>query len=56
MEEQRVRTTSQYRLLPTPAQEQALETVVSRWRALYTVAREQRTTWWDRGQGQRATY
>jgi transposase len=48
--------TYKYRLSPTPAQAQVLETVLSRCRMLYNVALEQRKTWWDRGQGQGATY
>ena len=48
--------TYKYRLTPTPAQEQALATVLSRCRMLYNVALEQRKMWWDRGQGIGATY
>ncbi len=51
-----VRKTYKYRLTPTPAQEQALATVLSRCRMLYNVALEQRKTWWARGQGKAATY
>jgi putative transposase len=54
-QQQGVRKTFTYQLLPTPEQEQALATVVWRCRTLYNVAREQRTTWWDRGQGTGAT-
>src|SRR5262249_42316392 len=35
---------------------QVLETVLSRCRTLYNCALEQRKTWWERGQGKRATY
>jgi putative transposase len=56
MEQQSVRKTYQYRLTPTPAQEQALETVLHRCRTLYNTALEQRKTWWERGQGKNATY
>ncbi|HEY1387477.1 MAG TPA: transposase [Ktedonobacterales bacterium] len=58
MEHQRggIHKTYKYRLSPTPAQEQALETVLSRCRALYNTALEQRKTWWQRGQGVGATY
>ncbi|HEU4785009.1 MAG TPA: transposase [Ktedonobacterales bacterium] len=51
-----VRKTYKYRLNPTPQQEQALDTVLSRCRTLYNVALEQRKIWWERGQGQSATY
>jgi putative transposase len=56
MEQQSVRKTYTYKLLPTPAQERALETVLSRCRTLYNVALEQRRIWWGRGQGKSATY
>jgi putative transposase len=56
MEQYSVRKTYQYRLMPTPQQEQALETVVLRCRTLYNCALEQRRTWWGRGQGKGATY
>jgi hypothetical protein len=42
--------------MPTPEQEWALETALPRCRALYNCALEQRTTWWERGQGIGATY
>ena len=48
--------TYKYRLTPTPAQAQALATVLSHCRMLYNVALEQRKTWWDRGQGIGVTY
>jgi putative transposase len=51
-----VRKTYKYKLTPTPAQERALTTVVQRCRLLYNAAIEQRKTWWQRGQGKRATY
>ncbi|HET8907273.1 MAG TPA: transposase [Ktedonobacterales bacterium] len=56
MEQQSVRKTYKFQLNPTPAQEQALELVLSRCRTLYNVALEQRKTWWQRGQGKSATY
>jgi Helix-turn-helix domain len=56
MERQSVRKTSKYKLKPTPAQEEALKVVVQRCRTLYNCALEQRRTWWERGQGKRATY
>jgi putative transposase len=56
MQSQCVHKTFKYKLTPTPAQEQALETVLSRCRTLYNVALEQRKTWWERGQGKHATY
>ena len=51
-----VRKTFEYKLKPTLAQEQALETVLRRCRTLYNAALEQRKTWWERGQSQGATY
>jgi len=45
-----------YRLEPTPAQAQVLETILWRCRTLYNVALEQRKTWWERGEGKSATY
>ena len=59
MEQYNVRTgrkTDQYRLMLTPAQEQALGTGLLRCRTLYNRAVEQRKTWWGRGQGKSATY
>ncbi len=56
MEPQSVHKNFKYKLAPAPAQEQALDTVLSRCRALYNVALEQRKTWWGRGQGKSATY
>jgi putative transposase len=53
--EQAVRKTYQYKLTPTPAQEQALEAVLHRCRTLYNAGLEQRRTWWERGQGKSAT-
>src|SRR5215469_8222749 len=55
MEQQSIRKTFKYKLKPTRAQEQALETVLYRCRTLYNTALEQRRTWWERGQGKRAT-
>ena len=45
MEQQTVRKTYKYKLNPTPAQEQALETALLRCRTLYNIALEQRRTW-----------
>src|SRR5215469_2799399 len=56
MEQQSVRKTYKYKLMPTPEQERALERVLWRCRTLYNVALEQRKTWWERGQGKSATY
>jgi putative transposase len=59
MEQQSVRKTFKYKLTPTPSQEQALETVLSRCWTLYNVALEQRKMWRQReqcGQGKSATY
>src|SRR5262245_26479807 len=51
-----VRKTFQYKLQPTPQQEErALEAVRWRCRTLDTTALEQRITWWRRGQGKSAT-
>jgi putative transposase len=55
-QERTIRKTFQYKLMPTPQQEHALEVTLSRCRALYNVALEQRRTWWGRGQGRSATY
>jgi putative transposase len=56
MEQQSVRKTFKYRLVPTPEQEQVLQTVLLRCRTLYNCALEERQTWWARGQGIGATY
>jgi putative transposase len=56
MEQHSVCKTYQYKLNPTPEQEQALATVLHRCRTLYNVALEQRKTWWGRGQGIGASY
>jgi putative transposase len=50
MEEQRVRTrkTFTYQLIPTPAQEQTLETVVWRCRGLYRAGLQERQTAWEK--------
>jgi putative transposase len=45
---QSARKTYQYRLSPTPEQEQTLEIVVWRCRTLYNVALEERKTAWER--------
>jgi putative transposase len=51
-----VRKTFKYKLIPSPKQERAMETVLLRCHTLYNVALEQRKTWWGRGQGISATY
>jgi putative transposase len=56
MEQQSVRKTYTYRLDPTPEQQQALGVTLWRCRTLYNVALEQRTRWWERGQGVGASY
>jgi putative transposase len=43
-----MRKTFKYKLLPTPAQTQALETVLWRCRALYNTALDERKTAWER--------
>ena len=48
MELQSVRKTYKYRLYPTPEQERSLDTILSRCRALYNVALEERKTAWER--------
>src|SRR5262249_46959663 len=48
--------TFHYKLGPTPAQERALEIVLSRCRTRYNTALEQRKTWWERGPGKRSSY
>jgi putative transposase len=48
--------TFRYKPVPTSEQAEALETVLTRCRGLYTVALAQRRTWWGCGQGKRATY
>jgi putative transposase len=50
------RKTYNYKLEPTPEQEQAMETVLRHCRTLYNIALEQRKTWWQRGQGIGASY
>jgi putative transposase len=55
MEPPTVGKTFKYQLNPTPEQEWALDTVLLRCRKLYNCALEQRTTWWERGQGKSAT-
>jgi len=49
------RKSYRYKLTPTPAQEQAMETTLWRCRTLYNCALEQRKTWWDRGEGKSPT-
>jgi putative transposase len=48
MEQQSVRNTFKYTLSPSPAQQQALEVVVSRCCTLYNTALEERKTAWER--------
>jgi putative transposase len=48
MEEQRVRKTFKYQLMPTPEQERTLETVVWRCRELYNAGLEERKAAWER--------
>jgi putative transposase len=47
MEEQRVRKTYKYQLLPTPEQERTLEIVVWRGRELYTAGLQERKAAWE---------
>ncbi len=56
MSEYSGRKSYKYRLEPTPAQAQVLDTTLYRCRTLYKVALEQRKTWWQRGDGKAATY
>src|SRR5260370_2908433 len=51
-----IRKTYKYKLQPTPAQAQALESALCRCRALYNAALEQRKARWGCGQGRSATY
>ena len=51
-----VRKTFTYKLTPTPEQDRGLESVLWHCRTLYHAGLEQRRTWWERGQGKRATY
>ena len=48
MEQQHVRKAFKYTLYPTPAQQQVLEVVLTRCRALYNAALEERRTAWER--------
>jgi putative transposase len=48
MEQQRVRKTFKYKLMPTPKQEQALQTVVWRCRELYNAGLEERKAAWEK--------
>jgi putative transposase len=48
MEQQRVRKTYQYKLMPTPEQQRVLATVLWRCRTLYNAALEERKTAWER--------
>jgi hypothetical protein len=56
LEQNDVRKTFKYKLMPTPAQERTLKSIFWHCRTLYNVALEQRRTWWGRGQGVTATY
>jgi len=48
MEQQSVRKTYRYKLIPTPAQERTLETVVWRCRELYNAGLEERKAAWEK--------
>jgi putative transposase len=48
MEQQRVRKTYKYKLVPTPEQEQALETVLWRCRELYNAGLQERKAAWEK--------
>ena len=48
MEQQRVRKTYKYKLMPTPAQERALEMVLWRCRGLYNAALQERKAAWEK--------
>ena len=48
MDQQSVRKTYKYKLMPTPDQEQALATVVWRCRELYNAGLEERTAAWEK--------
>jgi hypothetical protein len=52
MEQQRVRKTFKYRLLPTPEQEQALQTVLWRCRELYNAGLQVRISCFQAGESQ----
>ena len=56
MSEYSGRKAYKYKLQPTPAQEQVLDTIFWRCRTLYNCALEQRKVWWQRGEGKVATY
>ena len=47
MQQQRVRKTFTYQLVPTPEQERTLETVVWRCRELYNAGLQERTAAWE---------
>jgi putative transposase len=51
-----VRKTYKYKLSPTPDQERQLDRTLLLCRHAYNAGLEQRKTWWQRGQGKRATY
>ena len=55
MSEYSGRRAYKYKLQPTPAQTQVLETTLWRCRTLYNCALEQRKTWWQRGEGKSPT-
>jgi putative transposase len=48
MEQQRVRKTFKYKLMPTPEQEQAMATVVCRCRELYNAGLQERKAAWEK--------
>jgi putative transposase len=48
MDQQRVRTTFKYKLVPTPEQERTLETVLWRCRELYNAGLQERKAAWER--------
>ena len=47
MEQQRVRKTYKYKLMPTPEQERVLESVLWRCRELYNAGLEERKAAWE---------
>jgi len=48
MEQQRVRKTSKYKLMPTPVQERAMEPVLWRCRDRYNAGLEERKAAWEK--------
>ncbi len=55
MDEYSGRKSYKYKLEPTPAQEQVMETTLWHCRTLYNCALEQRKLWWERGEGKSPT-